>query len=366
MKTHLMAKNTFLAAMLGLLAVSPAAAERELLPLKRLLASADLVVVGQVAAIDAAGTSAELAAIDVRTTLAGTVPDPLVVAGSPTDAEGHGFRDGEVLLLFLTSSGAPPGATHAIVDGSGGAIAIEQATAKGATDLLAVWVGGGTPTSRFASLLPYLKAGGPRAPAALLAAATADFEETAPAGVSGATLVDLTCGRAEPVDRGVELWAIRMVGRLHIEDGRDCLEDLIRIESGTVDPPAGRLADRTAAEAAVDALVDLGGAHSVNVLQNALTASAQQLISRCNPASFASAVLLGLGQLGLHGELVDSTLIGATALQIRPRGAASTAVHALGLIGDAGARTSLQRLAREHPDPLIRSQASITLARIGG
>jgi hypothetical protein len=361
MKTLLMANNVLLAAMLGLLAVSPAAAERELLPLGKLLARADLVVVGQVAAIDGAGTPAELAAIDVRTILAGTAPDPLVVAGSPTDAEGHGFRDGEVLLLFLTSSPAPPGATHAIVDGSAGAIAVDQETAKGAVDLLAPWLAGGTPAKRLTSLLPYLTAGGPRAPAALLAAAAADFEETAPAGVNGTILVDLTCGRAEPVDRGVELWAIRMVGRLHIEDARDCLEDLVGIESGT-----GRVADRTAAEAAVDALVDLGGAHSVNVLQNSLAATAQQLYSRCNPASFASATLLGLGQLGLHGEVVDSTLIGTIALQIHSRTAASTAVHALGLIQDAGARTYLQRLAREHHDPLIRSQASITLARIGG
>jgi HEAT repeat protein len=44
---------------------------------------------------------------------------------------------------------------------------------------------------------------------------------------------------------------------------------------------------------------------------------------------------------------------------------ASTAVHALGLIGDARAVSYLARLALKHPNPIIREQAATAAARFG-
>jgi len=345
------------AGMLGLLMAGPAAGERELMPLDQLLESADLVIAGVVTKVESAGTADETATIEVEQTLLGSPTSLVSVAGTPTDPEGHGFRQGDRGLMFLTAS---KDSTYHIVGGALGIFALGESTASSALDLVSAWHAKKDPTARLERLLVYVTSETPHLPVGLLTAATETFRQGPLPSVGRITLRDLACGNVEPANRSVHQWAVRMAGRLRMENARPCLESLIPIKSQT--HPGF---DVSLAQSAVAALVDLGGIPSVLILEDELAGLPQLALGSCD-SSYATAILQGLGELANQGFPVSGNQIGKTAFRVPFRNVASTAVHALGLIRDREAQLALRQVARRHPDSLIRSQASITLARIGG
>ncbi len=344
-------------------AANSSLAERVLVPLRQTIAASSLIVAGEVLSVSDQGAPAERATIDVRRTFLGTAPASLIVEGTPPDPEGHGFVAGQRLLLFLTTTPAPPaGATHRLVDGGGGVIGLTAATAQGAGDLVQAAIANGTVP--FPVLRPYLAQGGTPAPAVLLAATFSDFQDSVPIGVDGRALVDLACGTVAAASPAIRRSAIALAGQLRLEEARQCLEALLGTRRRR--RPTSPAGDPGARLAAARALGDLGGDESTPGLLNALVAEAKLLSSSCSGSLLAGEIALALGRLGEDGIRLNPKPIAKTAFRARTVSLASTAVHALGLIGDRKATSLLRRLGRRHRHPLIRAQALEAVARLGG
>jgi hypothetical protein len=349
----------------SLLIAGPCRAERELVPLGRLLAESSRVVVGEVVAVADEGTAKEVATVDVAAVLAGpgAPGGDLPVAGAPTDPEGHAFAAGQRLLLFLESPLPTRPGIFRITEGAGVfGLPAGDPSPVGELVLAARDHGGRVP---MALLLPYLEQGGPRLSPGLLAATLEQLAlvaDPADAGQADA-LVGLACGSTPAVHPIVQRWAIGHVGRLRLEAARPCLAALVTVPRRRRNTPFP-VGDRILQTAAVDSLVLLGGRESVDALQ-ATVSSLSRFFGPCEPNDLLTAAVHALGVLAANAEPVRSRIVGKVALKSPSTAVTSTAVYALGLIGDTSARSLLRRLSLRHDNPLIRNQALETLARLG-
>ncbi len=340
-------------ALLVWLAAMPAAAERALPALSDLVSDSQSIVIGQVSKVESPGTASEVATLDVLSTIRGVARESIQVRGLPVHEEGHAFQVGQRLALFLESR---PDGRFELVDGGAGVFGVDGFDVVSSTELLLSWASESI-QDRFTTLLGFVPADGQKAPAALLAAATEDFVSSAPWIPDATVLAEISCGTRPAASRAMQYWALRMAGELQIAAARPCLEALFPAH---LDAEAS--SDRELTLAVMDGLVSFGGDSSVHRLEGWLAGSVRAVVDRCDP-SIASAVLGGLGRLGHDGDRVDSMLVARTAFEIPYRTVASSAVHALGLIRGPEARSYLDRIARQHPDALIREQAQIALAR---
>lgn len=359
-------------------------AERELNSLSNLLAESDLVLLGQVTQVANPGSDDEVASVDMIGIVKGNPQPQVLVRGTPGDAEGHAFRRGQALLLFLRKDADPQPGVYSLAGDGSAAIGIAHANPRALRDLIAAWLEAKGTEQRVNLLLPYLSApdgasasdGDSQAvPLGLLAAASQDLIDQPQKNLYLPGLVDLACGRTAPSGKAAYQWSLQIAGTLQLEDARDCfdriLADARESMSHTTSPGSAgvtdtvRPVDQELVQIAVDSLVSLGGHYSAQSLQSTLTSLASNILNSCDPSLFSS-VVLGIGQLALTNTPVNADLVANVAMMSRFRSLASTAVHALGLIQNTAARIHLERIAREHPDKLIRSQANITLARIGG
>lgn len=138
-------------------------------------------------------------------------------------------------------------------------------------------------------------------------------------------------------------WAIVHAGRLALESTRRCLEGILESD----DSGARRIA-------AARALGDLGDAESLPVLVAAFGLGADPDGIEPIDDGLREAAVLAAGKLG--DDTAASKLLAVTEngddLALH-----ATAVHALGLIGEAASLAALGLIAAEHPDADIRQLA---------
>jgi hypothetical protein len=317
----------------------PALADAEMPRLGALLNSASLVVIGVAHDVQSSGREAVIT-FDVIAGLTAGAPARVTVRARTDDPEGAQYAPGVRKLLFLRTPAGTSVAEFEPVDPAAGVIEIAHGGAVAMT--LAILRAAAAPAVRLADVRAALQASPAPPPRPLVQTLLAEIaSHLSPADRIG--VVDLACSADGEYLPAARLWAIEQAGLARLGGARRCLEALATRD------------ERTLQLAAVEALGDLGEPGTGNVLLEVLE-RARASSRRADELALATVLALG--------KLRDPAAAAPVAALIDPArvdvALDTTVIHALGLIGSADARQSLERIRSTHASPLIRDQARRT------
>ena len=403
-------------------AARPAHADRAPVPLGKLIADADAIVLATLTSMTPGQVPGSfMAAFGVNEVLSGpSTLTQFAVTGNAADEDAlPPLAVGTRVLALLDVVGQGP--MYVPVGGEGGIFPLTAAAVPAARALVATAIANGN-TLLPADAAPYLMATTPAAnlPAGLAGALIEEISSQVTAA-DEPMLEAIACSQAKMFRRDARLWAVGVLGRLYLTKHSGCLTGL-----------AQDVTRRDEAIAAVDALGNMGDPQVIAPLTALLrSAQADPRVSKGtlkrdafapgapaadpedqrNPSpdpgetqttgpgsdgpsagqgtpttdsdpeppergrdpqhrrgdgGLTHTILLTLGKLDrvARGTVpgVERTLRGI-AIRGDDLALHSTAVHALGLINSPAARSALKGIARKHPNPLLRMQAQQTAAR---
>jgi hypothetical protein len=343
----------------GLAALArPAAADRDLVRLGRLVAQSQHVLIGTVTAVEQARRPGPMrATVQVEHDLLGQAASVISLQGDDRDPDAPAFATGVRILAFLRANhrahGEPPIAPVPAVglepvEGSAGIIEIVRSGALEATLAIMGRAVDARDGLTLAAVRDVLLASPEPAPRPLVASLLEELTAH-PTPADRPLLVEMACDGADAFLPGVRPWAMSEAGSRKLIEARSCLEAQVR--AGEREPNSVE---------AVEALGDMGDRRSVPVLLAILETHAERVASE-GPSRAGRdlnlAAVLALGKLG-SGEAVP--VLARLAGQGNDLALHSTVVHALGLIGGPQARASLDSIGRTHPSEHVRAQALST------
>ena len=320
-----------------------------------MLATTDVVAVGTVVAVD---TQSDTATINVTHRIVGASPDTVTVPADGANPEGHPFEVGQRLLAFLKIIAGGQGSTHAPVS-LGAIFRLSEATEAATVQLASLVIPSPGPT--LGAVAPFLTETGAKPSLDFVAIVLYELSAR-DLSSQGGLLSQIVCDTTGTYRHGARLWAIRDAGPRQIATARGCLASLVRGAMPTrANPLGGNM------EIGVAAAVALGEDPAVES-DAALRAVMKLCLKKVRtedtlqPPGLLLETALALGKIHSLGA---PGLLYKAALKSPMVPIASTAVHALGLIGDARAVSYLARLAPKHPNPIIREQAATAAALFG-
>lgn len=340
-----------------------AAADVACLPLDAMLGAATVRAIGQVIGVAEQG-DLRVATIAVDEHLGGTGgPPSLTVAWDVRDPEAVTLPPGTRLFGALAGSGGGP-ASHRTAVPACALVPLVPDTEPVVRTIVqaALAAGGSIPV---ATAMSVLTGPGPTPPTALLRPLLDDVgRRTGPS--DGAAVGQLACAPRGSIPETVRRWAVEQVGRTRSDTGLACARAIVGGALATKSNPRG--GDVPGASAALRALGDDAQPLSVNAIKRLVKLAQKPPPNAGERSSGELSPLLLDGILAFartgHGSAAAALYKAATKQVARP--IAGTAVHGLGILGDARAARYLARIADRHPDDRIRQQAVETLARIGG
>jgi hypothetical protein len=319
-----------------------AGADQAVVPLGRLVAGSDYVLIGRVASVQRdERRHVSVASVDTERNLRGHAPATLSLDALDGDVEGPAYQEGVRVLAFLKQR--PNGLE--VVERRAGLIEIVTESAHTSTVAILTGFLQGGANGSLAGLHASLRRDA--APPRPLVSSLLEEIATLLRPIDEPVLTEIACNQAGHYLPAAQLWAISTAGSSRRIGAKPCLEEMTSPEA----PADLRLA-------AVEALGDLGDRRSVPLLTSLLRAPAGGARSGAerDGGDLQQAILLALGKLG------DPQAVPAlSAVDARGLATGSTLVHALRLIGGDEVRGPLGTLARTHPQELVRAQAQLAL-----